>query len=87
PAQGQAQGRANIHAGKHESSRVTQDGWVRFTSAKHRKAGQNSVGVDSLLRRGQKRVTAALASGQGCALLSEQIRKLTPASTQTAMPL
>ncbi len=25
PAQGQAQGRANIHAGKHESSRVTQD--------------------------------------------------------------
>ncbi|MCL9846197.1 hypothetical protein M0F05_17905, partial [Ralstonia solanacearum] len=25
----------------------TGPGWVRFTSAKHRKAGQNSVGVDT----------------------------------------
>uniref|UniRef100_UPI001E3FFC7C IS21-like element helper ATPase IstB n=3 Tax=Ralstonia solanacearum TaxID=305 RepID=UPI001E3FFC7C len=43
------EGRANVDAGKRESSRVTQDpGWVSFTSAKHRKAGQNSVGVDTL---------------------------------------
>ncbi|MCL9842524.1 hypothetical protein PP724_23080, partial [Ralstonia solanacearum] len=28
----------------------TGPGWVRFTSAKHRKAGQNSVGVDKLTK-------------------------------------